>query len=543
MNLSDFSLLKEDSNNYTIGHPKGKSITVPKQGLSTKAQSLISKLKRHQNFDGGTPQGTGDDTISVSTNTDSPTFQAPVPQNNSQFNAGNMSIADLMPQATIALPQSDGIPQSSDDDTISFKQPDQQDQSDRSVANVSTPPMPQAQNTGATSLGNAAPTGMMNPNDVMAQLQQQQKDISANKADIQNEWNNYKAKTDQLPSMMDTFNKYQAKDEDLKKAILDHKIDPNRLYKNLGTGNKIGLAIASVIGGIGAGLTHGPNLAAEMIQKSIDNDIEAQRNDQSQAMNLWKMNRENYGSEAAANAATRNQLLAPVQAKIQEASALNNSADSQTRLSQLALQFQQQQRLNQAALAINQGHPGTEQEFQQNMQVLKQLNPQLAQEIDKKYVPGMIVSDIPLAEKQRDELLGYKDFSSRLNDALDFAQNKAGIWSNLPANALSAKAKNLTDSLIVSGNNLTGLNRLNGHEYGNYNEQVGNVGSLFNTSEIAKLQDLQQQVQQHQRNLQMMYGGKTFKTSPIDAVAIDHARRNPQAPGSSEILSRNNVGQ
>ncbi len=58
MNLSDFSLLKEDAEHYTIGHPKGKSMMVPKKGISDKAQKLISKLKREQNFADGTPEGT-----------------------------------------------------------------------------------------------------------------------------------------------------------------------------------------------------------------------------------------------------------------------------------------------------------------------------------------------------------------------------------------------------------------------------------------------------------------------------------------------------
>src|SRR4051812_43298037 len=53
MNLQNFELLKEDVNNYHVGHPNGKAIVVSKSGLSEKAHNVIKKLKSKKMAKGG----------------------------------------------------------------------------------------------------------------------------------------------------------------------------------------------------------------------------------------------------------------------------------------------------------------------------------------------------------------------------------------------------------------------------------------------------------------------------------------------------------
>lgn len=55
------------------------------------------------------------------------------------------------------------------------------------------------------------------------------------------------------------------------------KIEPNRLYANQSTGDKIIAAIGIALGGIAAGMTGQKNSALEIIQNAIDRDIEAQK--------------------------------------------------------------------------------------------------------------------------------------------------------------------------------------------------------------------------------------------------------------------------
>lgn len=53
--------------------------------------------------------------------------------------------------------------------------------------------------------------------------------------------------------------------------------DPNRYWHNKSTASKIGSGIAVMLGALGAGLTGGPNLALQGLEKAIDDDIAAQR--------------------------------------------------------------------------------------------------------------------------------------------------------------------------------------------------------------------------------------------------------------------------
>lgn len=59
------------------------------------------------------------------------------------------------------------------------------------------------------------------------------------------------------------------------KAIVD--VNPNRYWNNLTTSGKIANTIALVLGGIGSGLTHGPNMALDRLHGAIKDDIDAQK--------------------------------------------------------------------------------------------------------------------------------------------------------------------------------------------------------------------------------------------------------------------------
>lgn len=126
-----------------------------------------------------------------------------------------------------------------------------------------------------------------------------------------------------LPSANEITQAYKAKDDALYKAYADKKLDPQRYVHSLSTGQKILSGIALIIGGAGAGASRQPNLAAKMIDDSINRDIDAQKNSQDQSMNLWKMNKEEYGNDLAANLATQNQLLTGT--KLQLAQAASNA--------------------------------------------------------------------------------------------------------------------------------------------------------------------------------------------------------------------------
>ncbi len=69
----------------------------------------------------------------------------------------------------------------------------------------------------------------------------------------------------------------QQRAEEMSQAILADKIDPNRIWNNASVGQRVTAGIGIMLSGIGVGLAGGPNLALQQIQRTIDLDLEAQR--------------------------------------------------------------------------------------------------------------------------------------------------------------------------------------------------------------------------------------------------------------------------
>lgn len=97
--------------------------------------------------------------------------------------------------------------------------------------------------------------------------------------------------------------------ERLMNEIYSGKIDPNHYWESKDTGGRITSAIALVIGGIGAGLSHGNNLALETINKAIDRDIDSQKANLANKNSLLAKNLEMTHDMISAEAMTRSDLM------------------------------------------------------------------------------------------------------------------------------------------------------------------------------------------------------------------------------------------
>lgn len=150
---------------------------------------------------------------------------------------------------------------------------------------------------------------------------------------------------DQMLTPQQIMQNHKAADDELMKAYMNKSIDPDHYWKNQSTGSKIASAIGMILGGVGA--AHGqPNYAMENINNSIARDIEAQKDDQSKAMNLWKMNREATQDDLQANLATHNQLLNSVKAKILQYESESGTALASARAAPAIAQIDQQMAQN-----------------------------------------------------------------------------------------------------------------------------------------------------------------------------------------------------
>lgn len=116
----------------------------------------------------------------------------------------------------------------------------------------------------------------------------------------------------------------------LEKEAAEYKIDPDRRMRS--TEARLTAAIAVGLGQMSAALTGGPNLAAQIVRQSIDDDIEAQRAELAgkKSLAMAKRNeltemRQRFGDDEQARLALRSKKLAYAE---QEAQALLKRFDS-----------------------------------------------------------------------------------------------------------------------------------------------------------------------------------------------------------------------
>ncbi len=92
---------------------------------------------------------------------------------------------------------------------------------------------------------------------------------------------------------------HQNEAEDAAREAASGKLDPQHLYKHengeTNYGKKIGAALAVGLGAFGAGLSGGPNYALQIVNKSIDDDLAAQKE------NMAKKERTAAGKKQVAN--------------------------------------------------------------------------------------------------------------------------------------------------------------------------------------------------------------------------------------------------
>jgi hypothetical protein len=302
--LQNSKLISEAEDSYHIELPSGRKMTLEKKGLNEKAHAIVKKLKKSddvQKFDdGGTAQGLDFDKNSSSINDVPQPDQAPAP---------SMSGSELM-QSPQKYPQA---PQPTGGEKLSS-------------ANQAYEAEKQAtQKTG----------------EIMGQEGAQEAGAIASTMN----------KINAAPSQQDVFNKYQASDEAFKNAMQSKTIDPDRYLNNMGTGSKIAAGIGMLLGGIGQGFGV-ENTASKVLQNSIERDIDAQKNDQSKEMNLWKMNRDKMGTEMGADLATQNQLYTGLKYKIEQAASQFKGPLAQQRAAAEIAQIGQKQADNNFKMSL-----------------------------------------------------------------------------------------------------------------------------------------------------------------------------------------------
>lgn len=276
-----------------------------------------------------------------------------------------------------------------------------------------------------------------------------------------------------------------------------------------GTLSKIGMIFSLMLGGAGAGLTHSSNVALDMMDKMIDNDLQAQKaskegqnNFLNTAANYFRTKSEiglqgkqghlydaqvqlaNTNNQLlSVNLAKTNMMLATMQSIYgladnmppgqQKMKAAQVADGIHTAVNQHILQDNAK-----TAAAVGQN---SEDAYNRNTQLLNQMalmgEPGADAQVKRReehQIPGIGTSRIPLTSDDRKRVLQINNFQNLIQEAKDF-QKKSELGAITPSQR--ARAEQLKADLVSSYNDVKGLARFTSNEENLYDRIIPNLGS------------------------------------------------------------------
>jgi hypothetical protein len=132
--------------------------------------------------------------------------------------------------------------------------------------------------------------------------------------------------------------------------LLNSKEDPDRWWNSRSTGQKVMAGIGMILGGIGGGMTgSNKNAAMDVINKAIDDDINAQKGERDKLskvagihQNLMDVMRSKFSDERQAEAAARATALERVQMQVQQLAAKYKAPEIQAQAKALGGELESQ---------------------------------------------------------------------------------------------------------------------------------------------------------------------------------------------------------
>lgn len=270
-----YKLLKHEKDHYLIEHPDGSSFKVAKSGIGKDLHQRIMGLRKEDNPEKGYAEGTAD--VEEEDDTEAPGQAEP------ETNSDIATTQDLMAQAPTGSPLE---------------------------VNVTPQEMAAAQGQqAAPAFQNAAfapkkvsDTGPITPmTDAASQLpfyQEQERGVKAqvtSESEAAKKIAGYYSDYQKTLSDLDTQTIKNHTDNmaaitKLQQDVATKQVNPHQYWDNMNIGQRIGNAIAIALGGIGGAMTgHGGNVALDVINRNIENDIASQRSNIDQKNNSIRL--------------------------------------------------------------------------------------------------------------------------------------------------------------------------------------------------------------------------------------------------------------
>lgn len=513
MNYKHFKKTHSDENTTTLIHPQGHQIKIAHKGLTDKLRKELDLLPMHSAKhykDGGDvtdeqkkTEGQGPVQIFVGSSQpgQAPPALAPASQNPAEaaVQSAGMMPAKPLPE-TSAQAEAERV-QGMKTHRSAFYDPNKQWAPD--IYNEALQKAQQAPPQGVIGQGlkppQAAPpdwrtaTAAMTPEQPQAQAEPQampeapaaqpqapRAPAAAASVPKTPEQEHAEIKTDYLSEM-----------QKLKNDLMSKEITPQtygKLFHDAGVLGKIGMIFSTVLGGFGAGLTRQPNAALSMMDKLIEQDLEAQKANLGKRVSLLDYAIKHEMQRAQLAQMERQIPLTAAQVKAEQALAqqrgfevarmtmnlvaLQNQAKLVDQLRRTAPGSQQLQNAENMLAMMSQSvdaknaniadlaagrevmmkrmYPtageGGESEFQQRAQFLRATGQEkMAETLESHHIPGTNQqTSVPIAGHDRDKLEAMAVLDNKVKDVIDYAiKHRGSVDPSVTARA-AQKAEELT---------------------------------------------------------------------------------------------------
>ena len=366
------------------------------------------------------------------------------------------------------------------------------------------------------------------------------------------------AQQQQLLQYNQAFQALQKEREGVFADVQNGHIDPNEYINNMSTGKTIATGIGLLLGGMGSGLTHQPNLAFESLQNNINRDIDAQRLNLGAKESLLSNNLQQTGNLNTAMQLTNLQTNQIFAAKFKQIADYGTQSMESAKANQIAGLFDQkaadlqhQMAVQQAMLGPTAQNQDPEAAFANRMQYLRMQGPEgekMAQQQEAHHIPGFTgMTARPVQKSDTDQWSNLTNLQKLINNAQTYS-NQVGTWGAgyLRGNpAVAAQGRSLESALTLEMGKFADLNRFTPEEHKLF---VQRVPSLTGTDITGQRQALLNQLQQEISNKVDTFKSSLFGPGAVkqkapglsgeDQEALFWARKNSNDPRSAKILKK-----
>lgn len=398
-------------------------------------------------------------------------------------------------------------------------------------------------------------------NQVNANASQQE---AANELDYQN-----KAQTAQ-DIYNQNFQKYMGEFDKTYADISNGHIDPDEYINNMSTGKRIFTGIGLLLGGMGSGLTKGPNLAWESLQNNINRDIQGQEANLGAKENLLGFNLRETGNLEQAQSMTNLQMQAILGSKFRQNAAntqnqmlASNNLGVESAFKQKAAEISHQMALQDAMWGTpGAGKPSSDLDFQNRIQFLQnqpgEEGKKAAAFLQSHHMTGMPgITSNPVAPSDNEYMQNMVNIRKLLNQAQGVLSNTGALGAGWVAGhtpsflgggagpEVQAQAKAISDGLALEIPKFLKFSGLRGEEANAVRGLVPDIaGTHFTGGDQAKLSLLNKMVDDHYNTFLRDKGYPTPSSSGTPNLQgnslklYNWAKQHPDDPRATQVLQK-----